>query len=139
MNDPRCVFEECWVGQCKAAGSGEPVLCERHREDTCWCGAQAIRQCGVAGSFVCGAPLCGVHECAHVGSGMTGDGPHSKKGQEQFRAWKAGEPKRRYVAALEAVAEIVRHHACCEGVGDYVQQSNEMKVALARLDAARKG
>lgn len=43
------------------------------------------------------------------------------------------------LAALEAVAEIVRHHACCEGVGDYVQQSNEMKVALFRLDAARKG
>lgn len=76
-----------WVGQCKAAGTGEPPICDKHRADKCWCGAQAVRQCSVAGSLVCGAPLCADHECIYTGEGMTGTSPHSDRGNLQRAEW----------------------------------------------------
>lgn len=57
-----CKFDIAWVGKCKE--EGEP-FCAKHVEKVCSsCGAQATRECGETGQFVCGAPLC--DDCEHT-------------------------------------------------------------------------
>ena len=92
----RCVFDECWVGRCKADGEGDPPLCGSHRGRKCWCGAQAVKNCSVASSFVCGMPTCADHECQAVAYGLTGShgAKHSKKGHAQWLEWKASRERK---------------------------------------------
>ncbi|MCK5558337.1 MAG: hypothetical protein KAJ01_08165 [Candidatus Hydrogenedentes bacterium] len=86
----RCIFDRCWQGQCELDGTGDPPLCEDHRKGKCWCGAQAVRDCAVASSFVCGAPLCADHKCRNVAGGLTGSPgfKHSDEGHRQWEEWK---------------------------------------------------
>lgn len=83
-----CKFDLAWIGPCKKETSGR--FCDDHAKEKCWCGEQAVRQCDVAGSFVCGSPICGDHQCKNVARGLTGsDGnPHSERGQEQYEKWR---------------------------------------------------
>jgi hypothetical protein len=79
-----CKFDEAWVGICK-----KPLVdgdfCDKHKTQVCWCGAQATRNCDIAMSLVCGAPLCSEHGCINMGGPLTGSNPHSDKGQKQLR------------------------------------------------------
>jgi hypothetical protein len=93
MSDLTCVFDEAWRGKCGKPASGEPALCEKHRDAerySCWCGEQAVKECSVASSFVCGRPLCADHGCNKVAGGMTGSvgAKHSERGHAQYEAWK---------------------------------------------------
>lgn len=83
----RCVYERAYVGQCAHEANG--AVCLEHEAKKCWCGAQAVRECSIASSFVCGAPLCADHDCHHTAAGMTGSygAKHSEKGYEQYRQW----------------------------------------------------
>jgi hypothetical protein len=87
----RCCFNEAWAGRCKNTGTGNPPLCDSHRAQTCWCGAQAFRNCSITSSVVCGQPLCNDHLChkVKVAAGMTGsDGMrHSEHGHAQYVEW----------------------------------------------------
>ena len=69
------------------------TACEKHLEKKCWCGEQAVKECSIASSFVCGAPLCADHECRNVAGGLTGSHgfKHSEKGHQQFLDWKEKE------------------------------------------------
>lgn len=78
----RCVRDVSWIGRCKEeAVTSDPALCEKHAKNKCWCGAPAVRDCEIAGSLVCGAPLCADHGCSYKG--------HSTSGSAQYAAWKA--------------------------------------------------
>lgn len=56
-----CGFLEAWVGRCRNA---QP--CSRHSNEKCWkCGELATRNCGMAGSLVCGVPECAKHPHEH--------------------------------------------------------------------------
>lgn len=81
-----CAYNDCYVGICQ---NERP--CEKHGELKCWCGQMAVRNCGIAVTFVCGQPLCKAHSCNQTGYGLTGHGHHSREGQEQYRQFKATE------------------------------------------------
>ena len=58
----KCGFIEAWIGACT---NERP--CEKHRNQNCWkCDAPATRNCSVAGSLVCGVPMCEKHDHADV-------------------------------------------------------------------------
>lgn len=69
-----CIFYEAWRGECgNDAVEFDPPLCPEHNDEACHvCGEQATTQCGHAGQFVCGYPLCETCECAN--HGVTGHG-----------------------------------------------------------------
>ena len=84
-----CRFVRAWIGPCgKDAKEGE--FCGDHKRERCWCGNQAYRECEVASSFVCGAPLCEEHECRDIAAGLTGspEHKHSEVGFQQYEQWK---------------------------------------------------
>lgn len=85
-----CRFDECWVGTCNAEVVDGEDFCEKHLGQKCWCGEQATRNCSIACSFVCGAPLCDEHECKCIAGGLTGShgNKHSEKGYRQWEEWK---------------------------------------------------
>jgi len=90
--DPtKCVYDKAWIGKCGEVAAGDPPICEEHRGRKCWCGVQAVRECPVALSLVCGARLCAEHDCASMVGAFTGNSAHSKKGRAQFEAWKAAQ------------------------------------------------
>lgn len=82
-----CRYDRAWMGQCRA-DAGPTGFCSEHEGKACWCGSQAVRECEIASSLVCGAPLCGDHGCRNICGGLTGsDGlPHDPKGREQWEA-----------------------------------------------------
>lgn len=52
-----CGFVQAWVGRCR-----QSAPCPKHSTQKCWsCGEPATRDCGVAGSLVCGIPSCDEH------------------------------------------------------------------------------
>ena len=56
-----CGFVEAWVGRCR-----NPIPCARHKDQRCWkCGKPATKNCGQAGSLVCGVPECKDHPHTH--------------------------------------------------------------------------
>ena len=85
-----CVYEEAYRGKCGQPGTGVPPVCEKHAKRRCWCGAQAVKECCAASSFVCGQPLCADHGCRAVAGGMTGSSghKHSERGHRQWEKWK---------------------------------------------------
>ena len=89
-----CVFDLAWVGPCGREARGDPPICSAHRAEKCWCGAQAVRQCDIASSFVCGYPLCAEHGCKNVCGGLTGSPghKHSEKGRAQWLEWTKERP-----------------------------------------------
>jgi len=82
-----CLYEMAWVGRCKNPTLERRGVCDKHVDDRCWCGGQAVRECGIAMTFVCGARLCGEHECRNVAAGLTASPgvPHSEKGLQQWK------------------------------------------------------
>lgn len=54
-----CEFNMAWIGKCPKEGNCGDGLCEEHSKLKCViCGKQAYMDCGIAGSLVCGAPIC---------------------------------------------------------------------------------
>ena len=53
-----CGFLEAWIGRCQNSAP-----CAKHNSQLCWCGVLATRNCDVAGTFVCGYPMCDNHQC----------------------------------------------------------------------------
>lgn len=91
MTDERfCPFDECWQGRCGEKLVEDEEFCVRHAKQRCWCGVQAVKNCSIASSLVCGQPTCAEHECHHIAGGMTGSSGvlHSEKGHAQYMAWK---------------------------------------------------
>jgi len=90
-----CIFDRAWQSKCGAPAEGDPPLCDVHRGKRyrCWCGAQAVKECNIASSLVCGMPTCAEHECASVAGGLTGSHgfKHSKRGHEQYKQWREGQ------------------------------------------------
>lgn len=77
-----CVFYKAWQGECgkDPVPGTEPPLCSEHNGEECHvCGKQATTQCGNAGQFVCGYPLCETCECSN--HGVTGHGSGRDFGQ----------------------------------------------------------
>lgn len=92
MSDEQfCPFDEAWMGRCGKELDKGIDFCPKHLGQKCWCGEQAVKNCSMASSLVCGAPTCGEHECAHVSHGMTGSEgmKHNEKGHAQWETWKA--------------------------------------------------
>jgi hypothetical protein len=69
-----CTFSLAWRGPCgRGAGVVDQLAgvvddaprdrCPEHRAVKCRCGAPATRECDVAGSLVCGRPLCASCGC----------------------------------------------------------------------------
>lgn len=84
----RCIYNEPWIGRCTSPTLHNEEVCDVHSQRRCWCGSQGVRGCTIAVSLCCGMPLCSEHECAGIGYGFTGHGPHSEKGQQQYLEWK---------------------------------------------------
>lgn len=71
-----CCYDRAWIGRCKNKAVAQldgKLFCIEHEFEiqirnefeTCIvCKGKATRQCGHAGSLVCGAPLCS--SCSHV-------------------------------------------------------------------------
>jgi hypothetical protein len=80
-----CVYDKAYQGKCGSPATGTPPVCMEHLNKKCWCGEPAVRECCVASSFVCGAPLCADHGCRLKAAGMTGShgSYHSEKGHKQ--------------------------------------------------------
>lgn len=63
-----CSFIRAWSGRCtKPAAYEGGTMCDEHASKRCWCGDQAVTECSIAVSLVCGAPLCGEHGCRYDG------------------------------------------------------------------------
>lgn len=61
MEKKKCKFDLAWVGPCNREGY---PFCEEHSKVRCRaCGGQAVRECSIAVSLVCGHPLCKICKC----------------------------------------------------------------------------
>lgn len=58
-----CKFYLAWIGVCNKPATSE--FCKEHSEKKCECGKQAIGQCDVAVSMVCGRPTCSEKMICH--------------------------------------------------------------------------
>mgnify|MGYP001259955189 CR=1 FL=1 len=56
-----------WAGRCQSTDINDNGFCANHAKDRCHCGKQATKECGHAGQFVCGAPLCDDCKCTAAG------------------------------------------------------------------------
>lgn len=57
-----CTFDRAWIGPCGVMGSDG--LCEKHTGLKCLvCGGQAVLECPVTSSLVCGQHLCATCKC----------------------------------------------------------------------------
>jgi hypothetical protein len=63
--DPtKCRFVISWAGQCQKPPAEGIQYCDEHKSKRCVvCGDQAIHDCSIAVSLVCGSPLCGNPIC----------------------------------------------------------------------------
>ena len=64
--EKKCVRDVSWAGRCRKDAILGEDFCEQHLKDKCFkCGAQAVKDCGHAGQFVCGMPECAKHTHTH--------------------------------------------------------------------------
>ena len=96
MSAELCGFKRAWTSPCNLPKLEGEEVCSVHIDKKCWCGGQAVKECSVASSFVCGTPTCADHECHCIAAGLTGSHghAHSKKGREQYLKWREEQDER---------------------------------------------
>lgn len=63
-----CWFDQSYVGFCKKKPIEDSEFCDIHAPERCWkCKSQAVKDCVMAGSLVCGTPECEAHPHKHHG------------------------------------------------------------------------
>lgn len=79
-----CPFGRCWIGVCKETDRSKCLHGKRWDSDPkkratnpardvrCSCGRPAMGECEMAGSFVCGAPICKQFGMCHTHGGSHG-------------------------------------------------------------------
>lgn len=55
-----CRYTIAWFGPCKKPAD-ESGFCPKHNGTLCECGKQATKECPMAGSMLCGKPICDDH------------------------------------------------------------------------------
>lgn len=64
MTEFKCNYDKPWQGTCQTPVNSPLERCDEHKDRVCCsCGAPATRDCSMASSMVCGAPLC--DDCIH--------------------------------------------------------------------------
>jgi len=65
MSEFKCNYDVPYQGQCQNPVDSPLDRCDEHKGRVCCsCGAPATRDCSMASSMVCGAPLC--DDCEHI-------------------------------------------------------------------------
>lgn len=97
-----CVYDVAWVGPC-----GAPVtvngLCEGHATVRCSCGRQAYAECDIAGSLVCGRPV-----CAQLGRTCVHHGGRHDRAEDDRVDFKVEEVEKVVAANLPLTRHVVR-------------------------------